>query len=137
MCNSIGSFLSNCWSFITLIFKTETQKITKAVQKSVDKTIDIIKKAYKTEYWLAAPVTYGKSKKVSSYIPIAPLDYSRAISVVKSGGSVFAVSKSSAYKLAKAAGNGAEPTKPEIHGGLGFFKYYHTNKRTGGHIFFI
>ena len=39
-----------------------------------------------------------------TYIPTTPLSYTRAISYVRGGGSVFADSRNNAYKLAKAVG---------------------------------
>ena len=41
-----------------------------------------------------------------TYIPTTPLSYTRAISYVRGGGSVFADSRNNAYKLAKAVGGG-------------------------------
>ena len=112
----------------------------KSVTKAVAKTKTKIKKEKnRYDYWVATLVTYGKD--LDTFIPTKALSYSSAISYVRAGGSVFADSKSNAYKLAVAVGNGKAPTKPERHSKngstLGFWWHYHDGNRKGGHIFYV
>ncbi len=74
-----------------------------------------------------------------TYIPTTPLSYTRAISYVRGGGSVFADPRNNAYKLAKAVGGGT-PARDPAHGGLGYWRHYHATRggrRIGGHVFYV
>lgn len=79
--------------------------------------------------------------RLGNYVPTDPLTFSQALTVVRAGGNVFAVSEKHAYKLARAAGYGRIPEWDPPHGGLGYYKYYHAKKsdreRMGGHIFYL
>ena len=136
-CSSVGSAISSAWNWLKSLFVSEADRITKAITNSVAKAGTIIRAARNVEYFAAVEVKFGKAKKQSSFIPVAPISYSQAIALVKAGGNVFAISKQKAYNCAKAAGNGREPTKPEKHGSLGFFWHYHTGSRAGGHVFYL
>ena len=88
-------------------------------------------------YWIAAYVEYDDGR--GAYIPTTPLSYTREISYVRGGGSVFADSRNNAYKLAKAVGGG-NPARDPAHGGLGYWRHYHATlggRRIGGHVFYV
>ncbi len=141
-CCMVGTFVANIWNGFKYLIVSETQKIAKALMGSMTKVATTLRNARNVEYFAAVEVKFGRAKKDSSYIPIKPLQYWQAIAIVRAGGSVFATSKQAAYRCAKAAGNGCEPTKPERHsslqyGNMGYFWHYHTGKRTGGHVFYL
>ena len=91
------------------------------------------------DYWIAKYISFGNG--FGTYIPTIPISYSNAIPYVRSGGSVFADSRSNAYKLAKAVGYNRSPTSPERHSkngsSLGYWWHYHANNHLGGHIFYV
>ncbi len=144
LCQSISRGLGGLWNRITAWFQSATTVVTKAVEKNTAKAKDIIKtKRNQDYYWIDSKVIYSrKGKSVTTYFPCMSILKSVAITYVRSGGDVFASSKSAARKLA-AAINGGTPVGPEISGkGPGYFWHYHARKRVGagsggGHIFYI
>ncbi len=96
---------------------------------------------HKYDYWIAIKIYVDDIH--STFIPIMPIAYKRAISYVRNGGDVFASSKQKAYILARAVGLGAEPLDHERHfnkvdnSTLGYWDHFPDNKRRGGHIFYV
>ena len=131
--------LSKSWSRVKRSIRYAA--ISRAIANSVAKAKTKIRKEKRRyDYWIASYVNYGDGR--GTYISTKPLSYSRAISYVRRGGNVFADSKSNAYRLAVAVGNGRKPTRPEISrdkngSTLGYWWHYHDGRRTGGHIFYV
>ena len=134
--DSVGRSISNGWNQVKS--KASSVSISRSISKAVSKakaTIRNEKRRY--DYWIASYINYGYGR--GTYIPTTPLSYSRAISYVRGGGSVFADSINNAYKLAKAVGGGT-PARDPAHGGLGYWRHYHATRggrRIGGHIFYV
>jgi RHS repeat-associated protein len=107
--------------------------VAKSMSKSRAK-IEIEQTKY--DYWVAIYVSYGNK---GTFVPTIALSYKNAIFYVQMGGSVFADSRSSAKRLARAVGNGAPPIGPEIHGApsSGYWYHYHGGNKLGGHIFYV
>ena len=134
--DSVGQSISKGWNEVKS--SARSASISRSISKSVSKAktkIQNEKRQY--DYWIAAYVEYGEGR--GTYIPTTPLSYTRAISYVRGGGSVFADSRNNAYKLAKAVGGGIPEHNP-AHGGLGYWRHYHAirgGKRIGGHVFYV
>ena len=129
--DSVGQSISKGWNEVKSSARSASisRSISKAVSKAKTK-IQNEKRRY--DYWIAAYVEYGDGR--GTYIPTTPLSYTRAISYVRGGGSVFADSRNNAYKLAKAVGGGT-PARDPAHGGLGYWRHYHATRggrRIGG-----
>ena len=134
--DSVGQSISNGWNKVKSSARSASisRSISKAVSKAKTK-IRNEKRRY--DYWIAAYVEYDDGR--GAYIPTTPLSYTRAISYVRGGGSVFADSRNNAYKLAKAVGGGT-PARDPAHGGLGYWRHYHATRggrRIGGHVFYV
>ena len=134
--DSVGQSISKGWNEVKSSARSASisRSISKAVSKAKTK-IQNEKRRY--DYWIAAYVEYGDGR--GTYIPTTPLSYTRAISYVRGGGSVFADSRNNAYKLAKAVGGGT-PARDPAHGGLGYWRHYHATRggrRIGGHVFYV
>ena len=134
--DSVGQSISNGWNKVKSSARSASisRSISKAVSKAKTK-IRNEKRRY--DYWIAAYVEYDDGR--GAYIPTTPLSYTRAISYVRGGGSVFADSRNNAYKLAKAVGGGT-PARDPAHGGLGYWRHYHAtrgDRRIGGHVFYV
>ena len=134
--DSIGRSISRGWNQAKS--NARSASISRSISKAVSKTkVKIRNEKKRYDYWIAAYVDYGDGR--GTYIPTTPLSYSRAISYVRGGGSVFADSISNAYKLARAVGSGT-PARDPAHGGLGYWRHYHATRggrRIGGHIFYV
>lgn len=137
-CGGISSGLSGLWSWITALFQSATQVVTKAVEKNVAKARDVIRtKLNQDYYWIASKVTFSrKGVSKTTYFPCTPIPAAAAAAYVRAGGDVFANSQAAARRLAIAV-NGGTPVGPEIHGGIGYFWHYHARSHLGGHIFFM
>ena len=138
--SKVGSVIGKGWSWTTSKAKAiaVSASISLSISKSVTKAKTKIRNEKKRyDYWIASYVEYQDGR--GTYSPTTPLSYSRAISYVRAGGNVFADSRNSAYKLAKAVGGGM-PAHDPAHGGLGYWRHYHGTRggrRTGGHIFYV
>jgi len=60
----------------------------------------------------------------------------RLIEAVQEGEDVIAGSRQAARRVARAAGNGADPVGPELHRGAGNRPHYHAAGRQGGNVFY-
>ena len=118
--------------------------VSRSISKSIKNAMSQARTKIRNEksrfdYWIAKYISFGNG--FGTYIPTTPISYSNAISYVRSGGSVFADSRSNAYKLAKAVGYNRSPTSPERHSkngsSLGYWWHYHANNHLGGHIFYV
>ena len=118
--------------------------VSRSISKSIKNAMSQARTKIRNEksrfdYWIAKYISFGNG--FGTYIPTIPISYSNAISYVRSGGSVFADSRSNAYKLAKAVGYNRSPTSPERHSkngsSLGYWWHYHANNHLGGHIFYV
>ncbi len=121
--------------------ETKTENSSKTIEKSLEKSVAKTKKKIKTQnkiqYRVAEYTDFGNG--YGTFIPTTPLSYNAAISYVGKGGSVFASSKSDAYKLALATG-GVKPVRHNAHGDLGYWKHYHASyngAKGKGHIFYV
>lgn len=121
--------------------RVRSAAISASIAASVLKTrVKIQREKNRYDYWKAEYIDYGDDR--GTYIPTTPIDFSRAAVYVRGGGSVFADSRGSAYRLALAVGNGKAPTKSERHrhqngSQLGYWRHYHDGGRIGGHIFYV
>ena len=118
--------------------------VSRSISKSIKNAMSQARTKIRNEksrfdYWIAKYISFGNG--FGTYIPTIPISYSNAISYVRSGGSVFADSRSNAYKLAKTVGYNRSPTSPERHSkngsSLGYWWHYHANNHLGGHIFYV
>ena len=118
--------------------------VSRSISKSIKNTMSKARTKIRNEksrfdYWIAKYISFGNG--LGTYIPTIPISYSDAIPYVRAGGSVFADSKSNAYKLARAVGYNRSPTSPERHSkngsSLGYWWHYHANNHLGGHIFYV
>ena len=134
--DSIGRSVANVWNKVKN--STKATSISLSISKAVLKAkVKIRNERRRYDYWIASYVDYGDGR--GAYIPTTPLSYSRAVSYVRGGGSVFADSIRNAYKLAKAVGGGI-PKRHKAHGGLGYWRHYHATRRgrlMKGHIFYV
>ena len=93
------------------------------------------------DYWIAKRIVLENG--IETYIPTVGISEKIAISVLRSGGNVFASSRTKAKKLALAAGTGKEPIKDPRHynrktgSNLGYLNHYHEAYRRGGHVFYL
>ena len=135
----IQKALSQTWNRITILFKSASQVVNKAIEKNIAKVRDVIRRQrYKDYYWIASKVTYSrKNVRKTTYFPCMPIAKSQAIIYVRQGGDVFANFQTAARRLAVSIGNGANPVGPEKHGGIGYFWHYHAHNHRGGHIFYL
>ena len=126
------------------IEQAKAKTAEEVVAKSDAKVRERTKQDHYTSYWVAKYVTLGYG--VSTYIPTYTISYPRAISYVRAGGNVIARSRSDAYKLAVAVGNGRMPTRVERHynhdtgSNLGYLWHLHgtgSSGRVGGHVFYL
>ena len=118
--------------------------VSRSISKSIKNAMSQARTKIRNEksrfdYWIAKYISFGNG--FGTYIPTIPISYSDAISYVRSGGSVFADSRSNAYKLARAVGYNRSPTSPERHSkngsSIGYWWHYHANNHLGGHIFYV
>ncbi len=116
--------------------------VSRSISKSIKNAMSQARTKIRNEksrfdYWIAKYISFGNG--FGTYIPTIPISYSNAIPYVRAGGSVFADSRSNAYKLAKAVGGGL-PKRHSPHGGIGYWRHYHAyrgNNKIGGHIFYV
>lgn len=100
--NGIQRALEQTWGWFTSLFKTATQVVTKAVEKSITKAQEIIRKQrYRDYYWIASQVSYSRKRvKKTTYFPCMPITKSKAIVYAKLGENIFASSVGAARRLA-------------------------------------
>ena len=134
----VGSTTIKCVVLDEADKSSKSDSISKAISRAVSRAkVRIYNEKQRYDYWMASYVDYGDGR--GTYIPTAPIPFSRAISYVRAGGSVFADSKSNAYKLARAVGGGP-PIQDPAHGEIGYWRHYHGTRggeRIGGHIFYV
>jgi len=58
------------------------------------------------------------------------------VRAVREGDDVIAGSRQAARRIAREAGEGADPIGPELHRGAGNRSHYHPAGRSGGHVFY-
>lgn len=102
--------------------------------------------SWKTCILTTVYVSFGRKEMgVSTYIPTYRLSYRQAIAFVREGGSVIAVSRRSAYRLASSVGYGGPIERHPAHSNkitgttYGYRRHYHTEVKaySGGHIFYV
>ena len=118
--------------------KTAEQTAEKSLTKTYEK---INRESNRYDYWIARFVRLGNG--VETFIPAAGINWTTAISVLRSGRNVFASSRRKALQLALAAGTGKPPIKDPRHynrktgSSLGYLRHYHEGYRGGGHVFYL
>ena len=118
--------------------KTAEQTAEKSLTKTYEK---INRESNRYDYWIARFVRLGNG--VETFIPATGISWTTAISVLRSGGNVFASSRRKALQLALAAGTGKPPIKDPRHynrktgSSLGYLRHYHEGYRGGGHVFYL
>ena len=114
---------------ITAVKVVQTNKI-----KAADKALkQVVKPSSSVRYWSAT--------LKSGYVDIGrALTFYEAVSEVKAGRNVFAVTKAEAAAVAQAAGNGKTPLYDGVHGGgkTGYYYHYHVyGHANGAHIWYL
>ena len=129
------------WNWTKYRLSTASKAVQLAVTAAkADAAIRVkVRKNSKDRYWSANLST--------DHVDIGrALTYKEAINMVKSGKSVFTVTKSEAKNLAKAAYSNKNPVGPEIHNknsqgkikkGYFYYHYHVYNRKKPGHIWFL
>ena len=140
-CQIVGQSANVVVDWFTKMFVSIYNRVKSSIQSLVQKATTVIRnERYRYDYWIALKISF--SNNAATYIPTKGIPYSVAIPYVRSGGDVFASSRSNAKRLAIAVGYGNPNVPEEIHssssyGRLGFFWHYHDAYRRGGHIFYL
>ncbi len=119
-----------------------TEKIDANKSDAISKADAKIKEKLKkgNDYYYRA--SRNKTQDGRNYVTIGKgINEKSALSRVKSGSDVFALSKTKAKQLANKASKKGKAFGPEIDKGkenvLGYYYHYHPNPKTGSHIFYI
>ena len=135
--DNIATYINNARRYEALREAAE-QTAEKSLSKSQEK---VHREQQRYDYWIAKRVVLGNG--IETYVPTVGISEKIAISVLRSGGNVFASSRTKAKKLALAAGTGKEPIKDPRHynretgSNLGYLRHYHEAYRRGGHVFYL
>ncbi len=135
--NGVGSLINTLshWSAKAIYYVTSQIKQYATLDKADSKIRSTVRKEARTRYWSA---TLKKG-----YVSLGkPLTRGKAISYVRSGRSVFTVTKTEAYDVAKYAYGGKQPVGPETDKGKegvrGYYRHYHVYKRkNNAHVWFL
>ena len=135
--DNVATYINNARRYDALREAAE-QTAEKSLSKSQEK---VHREQQRYDYWIAKRVVLENG--IETYIPTVGISEKIASSVLRSGGNVFASSRTKAKKLALAAGTGKEPIKDPRHynretgSNLGYLRHYHEAYRRGGHVFYL
>ena len=105
------------------------------------KTVTEIDAEIRTKVKETSDDRYWEAYRINNIVNIgAPISYDEAVKRVKSGKSVFAVTKMEAMLVAYVAGGYIKPMKADIHGdgGVGYYYHYHIHKHGNeAHIWYL